>query len=349
MVQCYFIVNPFTVTVSLTAKSQQLTLQGTLQLGRVLHPITLSQSQTAPTTGHGHQDARAATGSITFYNGQLQSVFIPAGTILTGDDGAQIITDADATIPATSQTIPPTLGQATVSAHAVIAGAKGNIATGDINQSCCATSILVQNTAPFSGGQDERDFQTVAKRDIDKTASPLKATLAQSVQGALQGQVKQGEQLQTLPCSPTITSDHQPGQEATTVKVTAIETCSALAYNAQELTDNVTQLLTTQAATKLGAGYSLLETPHITVTGAPTAKQGMLSFSSVSTWVYGLSSAQQRHIKAIIAGNNTQRALQLLHSLPGIENASLQFSGFGDATRIPKYISTIHLMLYIPV
>src|SRR6266851_9100062 len=37
---------------------------------RTLAPVTLTREATIPTTGHGHQDARAATGAVTFYNGQ---------------------------------------------------------------------------------------------------------------------------------------------------------------------------------------------------------------------------------------------------------------------------------------
>jgi len=117
MFQCYVLFNPLTVTVTLAAESQQFALQGTLQLGRVLNPLTLSQSQTVPTTGRGHQNAKQATGYITFYNGQLQGVTVPTGTLLTGSDGAQIATDQDAYIPPEGQTIPPTLGQTTASAH----------------------------------------------------------------------------------------------------------------------------------------------------------------------------------------------------------------------------------------
>src|SRR6266487_5087780 len=75
MLQVYLLQNPAIATVTIIPKSQQVTLSGTLQLGRVLQPITISQSQTMPTTGRGHQDARAATGRVTFYNGQLNSIF----------------------------------------------------------------------------------------------------------------------------------------------------------------------------------------------------------------------------------------------------------------------------------
>jgi hypothetical protein len=342
MFQFYLIANPLTVTVTLAARSQQVSLQGTLQLGRVLNPITISQSATTQATGRGHQDAAQARGYITFYNGQLNSVFIPAGTILTGNSGEQIVTDADANIPAANL---PQVGQATVSAHAVNAGSSGNISAYDINQGCCATAIKAVNQTSFSGGQDERNFQTVAKTDISNAAAPLQADLAASLQGALQGQLKQDEQLQRLPCSPTVTPDHHIGQEATNVKVTVSETCSGIAYNDQELTRKVTQLLNRQAETKLGAGYSILENPHITVTSATTAKQVMLSFTSVSTWIYALSSAEQKNIKKIIAGKTKEQAMQLLNSLPGIEGASLRLSGSGDDTKLPRDILHIHLLV----
>jgi hypothetical protein len=238
----------------------------------------------------------------------------------------------------------PQVSQATVSAHAITTGSSGNIAAFDINQGCC-NGVKAVNTTSFSGGQDERNFQTVAKTDITNAATPLKATLAQSVNGVLQGQLKNGEALQAGPCSPTVTPDHQIGQEATTVKVTVSETCSGVAYNEQELTDQVTRLLTTQATTKLGLGYSMLENPQITITSATTSKQAILSFSSLSTWVYALTTQDQQHIKTIIAGKYKQNALQLLYSLPGIESVSLQSSGFGDATKLPKDISHIHLLI----
>ncbi len=220
-VQFYIILNPPIATVTIIPKSQSVTLTGTLQLGRVLQPLTISQSQTVPTTGKGHQPARYATGYITFYNGLFTSQSVPAGILLTGNDGVQIITDQYATIPEAS---PPNLGYTLVSAHALYPGSSGNISAYDINQACCATAIKAVNTTSFTGGQDERNFQTVAKADIASVATPLKTTVMQSMQGALQGQVQPPEQLFILPCTPIVTSNHKSGQEATQVKVTVSET-----------------------------------------------------------------------------------------------------------------------------
>ena len=69
--QISLILHPLTVNVTLVPKSREVTLITTLQFGRLLAPITLSQTATAPATRKGHQDARSATGILTFYNGQL--------------------------------------------------------------------------------------------------------------------------------------------------------------------------------------------------------------------------------------------------------------------------------------
>src|SRR5207248_5386547 len=109
----------------------------------------------------------------------------------------------DADIPAAN---PPLFGQVTISAHAINPGVRGNISAYDINQACCATSVLVKNTQ-FTGGQDERDFSTVNAQDIHKLSTPLKTAVTQSVAGAFQGQLKPGEAFHLLPCSPTVISD----------------------------------------------------------------------------------------------------------------------------------------------
>jgi len=336
---------PITKQVSVTASL--IVVPGTPTSGQIparfLPVFTLTQSQTLPTTGHGHQDAKHATGTLTFYNSQFQTVTIPAGTALTGASGIEIVTDQDATIPAESQTIPPTLGQTTVSAHALVPGAKGNIPTGDINQQCCAPSLLAQNTSAFHGGQDERSFQTVAKSDIDSSANQLKTTLVQSIQGAFQGQLQPQEHLHLLPCTTTVRSDHRIGAEATQVNVTMSLTCSAVAYNTDWLQAQATALLSHQVLQQLGTGYSVLGNPQVTVTQAIlTHTTPTLVISCQGIWIYELSATAQQRIKRAIAGKTKQDALRLLLSLPGIERA---FIAWGDDTKLPTDTHNIHVVL----
>src|SRR6266852_357060 len=91
---------------------------------RTLAPITLTRSLTIPTTGTGHQDARAATGTLTFYNGLLTSQTVPIGTVFTGADGIQVSTDQSVTILAAN---PPQEGEVTITATTIRAGSIGNI------------------------------------------------------------------------------------------------------------------------------------------------------------------------------------------------------------------------------
>jgi hypothetical protein len=282
------------------------------------------------------------------YNGQFQSVTVAAGTILTGTSGIQVVTDQDANIPAGN---PPSYGQVSVSAHAINAGVSGNIPSYDINQACCATSVLVKNMQPFYGGQDERTYTTVTQKDIHSISTVLKTTLAQSITGALQGQLKPDEQLLKVPCTPIVTSDHPIGAEATQVNVTVSETCSAIAYNSQELQTKATTFLIIQARHKTGAGYSLFGAVHVSVKQASVSSTPhplvFLSFSASGTWIYGISKPSQEQITHLIAGKTTQQAQELLSSLPGIEQASIRLSGFGDATRIPKTTGYIHVIVMV--
>ena len=81
--QLYCLVNPPIATITLIPKSQQVMLSGTVQLGRVLPALTISQSQTTNATGTGHQIAKAASGTVTFYNGLFTQQFVPRGTVYT--------------------------------------------------------------------------------------------------------------------------------------------------------------------------------------------------------------------------------------------------------------------------
>jgi len=348
LVQLVLAFHPPIATVTIIPKSQTVTLTGTVQLGRLLNQITISQSRTTKTTGTGHQSAAQARGSLTFYNGQFQSVTIATGTILTSASGIEVVTDEDAYIPAAN---PPSFGYTTVSAHALSAGSNGNIPAYDIHEACCATSVLAKNTEGFTGGQDARTYTTVTQQDIHNLSTVLKTTLAQSITGALQGQLQPAEQLQLLPCNPTVTSDHQAGEEATTVKVTVSQTCSAVAYSIDKLETKATAYLATQAQHTTGAGYSVFRSVYVWVkqaTGSSTPHPLVfLSFQARGTWVYALSRTTQEQIKSRIAGKSTQQAERLLASLPGIARATLHFSGIGDDTRIPRSTQYIHLVLLV--
>jgi hypothetical protein len=309
--------------------------------GRFLPALTLTQSQTVPATGKGHQDAQEAQGTLTFYNGLFTSQTVAAGTLLTGTERVQVVTDQPAIIPPALQTIPPTYGRTTVSAHAVVAGSQGNIGVGDINRPCCLPSVIAQNTTAFTGGQDERDYTVVTRQDIDSAATTLKATLTQSMQAALQAQLTQTESLvPPISCTPTVRADHRPGEEAVYVAVMVSEMCMAQTYNRQELQAKATQLVTRKATKSLGADYFLIGNVQATIT---SVQGGGIRVKAEGVWAYQVSDQKQRQIVRLVVGKSKQQATHLLLNLPGIQGVSIR--GIADNASLPTDLNHIHLIL----
>jgi len=81
-------------------------------------------------SGVVHMPATTARGTLTLYNAATYPQTIAAGTVLTGADGVQVVTDTPAPIPAGN---PPLFGIVTVGAHALQVGSHGNIAALNIN------------------------------------------------------------------------------------------------------------------------------------------------------------------------------------------------------------------------
>ncbi len=307
--------------------------------GRLLSSLTMSQQKTIPTTGTAHQDAKAAHGIIIFYNAATYPQTIPTGTILTGTDRMQLVTDADVTIPAA---IFPTFGQASAPAHAAMTGPGGNVRAGDIYGSCCRLNISAVN-GTFTGGQDERSYQIVTAQDINSMATSLTTGVEQSVQAALQIQVQPTETLITpLSCTQKVTPDHQLGEEATHVTVTIDETCTGTVYTTQALTTMTAQIATQDAEKRQGAGYTTTGVQNSTIQATPKEHGNIdLQVKSVSRWAYQYGPEQQQAIIAMIAGMSQEQAKTTVLHLAGVQSVSITTK---NGTTIPNDLQHIHLV-----
>jgi hypothetical protein len=190
---------------------------------RLLSVTTPAVAQTVPTTGKGHTAATHAIGTLTFYNEAPYPQTIASGTVLTGADGVQVVTNTPAFLQAGN---PPRFGVVTVPAHAVLTGPGGNIAAFDMNGLCCKAGVAVKNLMAFTGGQRAHDFAAVAQQDVQQVIGPLATTLTKSAQETLTTQVHPNEQVVSpRRCTPTVHSDRPVGGEATRVTVTVTVTC----------------------------------------------------------------------------------------------------------------------------
>jgi hypothetical protein len=340
-----------TVTALSTGTPEQAHKQVAARLLEVGSP---TQRQTAPTTGTGHAPARVGEGTVTFYNAAPYSQTIASGTLLTGADGIEVVTDAPAVIPAGN---PPTFGIATVPAHAAVIGPQGNIAPLDLNGLCCMAGISVKNTAAFHDGQYAYDYPMVTQADIDHVAGPLLAALTPATQASLQAEVHQGERLAgQVQCQPVITPDHPVGSDASQVTVSVSVTCHAQVYDHEAVVRLVTTTLMHEASTTLGSGYRLSGTISTTITQAvvPHAKPGTLTLlvTGQGVWVYQVRRAEQARLTRLIAGLPRQAAMRVLQQQePGhLATVHIQVTGlWTDGSRLPADPARIHLLVALGV
>jgi hypothetical protein len=301
---------------------------------RFVSVTTPLQEASGQASGTAHVPATAARGTLTLYNAATYPQTIAAGTVLTGADGVQVVTDAPAPIPAGN---PPLFGVVTTSAHAALTGSRGNIAALDINALCCVAGVAVKNTAGFTGGQDAQTYATVRQADIDGLARPLVDTLTQSAQTGVRLLLRPQEWMVTIPaCSPAISADHAVGSRATQVTVTVAVTCRGEVYDQQAALRLAAASLKQETATALGATYTLVGQVTTTLVGVRVTdtKRGTLTLSTLAegVWVYQWSPARLKALARQIAGTQKQEALARLLREEGVRTASMHLSGNDGAT-----------------
>ncbi len=344
-------------TITITPTSKQLTqtyevdaVTGTPDVTQHQAPAytitftTPAKTQTVPASGHGHQNATAAKGTLTF--SQVgQNSDIATGQTITGSDGIQVVTD---------QAFSINVGQTVqVPAHAVVAGSCCNIGTDDfdfqvgvINPVTQAqmTTVFVENQQPFSGGQDAFDYNYVKQSDIDGVANAFVGQLTTAAQAGVEHQVKANQQpLTDMQCSPNIKPDHKVNDRVDNVTVAVTVTCSREYYVPQEIQNAALGAFKADAQTKYGANYQLsgnavIGTPQIS---APLASGTVaLKVKLDGIWVYHFSASQQQQIiQSILAKSQSNANDVLLHTV-GVNKAAITTSG-GIGWALPASPSSI--------
>ncbi len=289
--------------VILYAQEKPATLTTTLDIPtRTLAPVTLTRQRTTPTTGHGHQDAKSAAGTLTFYNGNANPQIVARGTVFTGADSIQVATDQSVIIPAAN---PPAFGQATIPATTIRAGTSGNIQSYDINGTV-SSSLFVKNLQAFTGGRDARTFKAVGQSDIDSLTSTIQKTLETTFMTAFS--VRPSEQAQPTNCHTTTAANQKVGDEAQTVTLNGSETCSAIAYNQNQLQETATRIFI--AKTRPGTRYTLVRSLTLTMVSVTP-----LTVHLTDAWVYVVSQEYEQSLAQAIQGETPAQARSyLLHT-----------------------------------
>jgi len=294
-------------------------------LARVVTVSSASQSKTVSATGVRQTAAAVARGVLTFSNGTYSEFTVVSGTAIPTANGISIIINTSANIPAA---IPGgNVGIATVSAHASTGGTVGNIGALTLNKTCCSASnaIFVRNQAAFSGGQDAQNYAFVQAGDIQGATNALQPSLLGQAESALKTQIQANEQIAgSTTCSPSIVSDRNPGDRATSVTVTVKVTCQAEVYDQKGTLALVTNLLKAKATNDYGAEYALVGNV-VTQARVQSVNTGIVNLlvSAKGIWAYQFTDARQLELKKLIAGKSASDAATILKSQKGVAGASL--------------------------
>src|SRR6266571_1648858 len=233
---------PYSVTLNFSSDGGNASISVTLTVNTpqpVQRTLTSqqTQSQTVKATGQGTTQGTQATGMLRVENHDTANPLnIKAGTMLPNQSNPaiQMRIDQDVSLlPAGYTDVPATV---------VEDGTIGNLpgpccGSGPEFQNQCDSSTNcgpqiwdIFNSTPFTGGTDAQTYTVVQQSDIDNAANSLKASTNQSALADLKSQLQPNEHLVGNPqCTYNVTSDHAAGDQATTVAVTVVATCTATA------------------------------------------------------------------------------------------------------------------------
>ena len=117
---------------------------------------TFTASTPVVPTGIKTYPATTAHGILTITNGSVIAQIIPAGFTVQS-----VVTDRGVYVPAGSAN---GFGYATVPAHALVSGQRGNFASLAINQ-VIGSSVYVRNLSAFQGGRDAYTVEVATAQD----------------------------------------------------------------------------------------------------------------------------------------------------------------------------------------
>jgi hypothetical protein len=299
------------------------------------------------TTGTGYTPAIQARGEVTLYNEAPYPQTIQRGTVLTGHDEVQVITDETASIGAGNG---GTNGSATVPAHAMVGGTGGNIQPLDVNTLCCLSGILAKNSAAFTGGTDPQAYPVVSRADLQTAARQLASVLDPLARKNLHSQIAESERVLTaLQCSSATSSNPNVGEKATEAVVFVAETCKAQVIDDHALQEQVRVLFATDAANTLQwAGVVQRNSLSLTLATPLLLDKShhtyQLAVSASGTLVFQLSDTQLHRLVMRITGKKITEAQRLLLAIKGVQGVSIT-PAYPEESTLPTDPGRIHMLV----
>ncbi|PIU02172.1 hypothetical protein COT66_01840 [Candidatus Shapirobacteria bacterium CG09_land_8_20_14_0_10_49_15] len=197
--------------------------------------------KTAPTTGT-KLIGEPAKGKVTIYNGTTQAKTFLAGAEITSTSGLVFTLDEAVTVASQSGTAAdPTPGQSEVNVTAAKIGTEANLAADtEFGLANFSRSDYVAKNKQALGGGTSREVQIVAKSDQEGLAADLEIEFGKDVLAKLADKLDSSQKIVEETLTSKLASqqfDHDVGEEAETVSLTAKMTFTVLAFSEADFKD----------------------------------------------------------------------------------------------------------------
>lgn len=315
------------VTTPLVATQQQVP-------ARLLSFTTDPQSITVSASGTSTIPATYASGALTFQNIASTEQTIPANTVFIDKNGTKVINEQDAIVPAAQLLFNGSVaaGTITVPAQALAPGTQGNIQALDFNGTPSSISgVTVENTEPFSGGQEQQIFHYVEQSDIDHAANTLQKTLTQKGRTAFLSKMSSDERLiNQIQYTRSVSSSSKAGEiVGGDLTVTETVTCFGEVYNQRLAQTMIASQLQTEGTSKLTPQYKLIGTISAQVVSIKLVDlQGTISLQmqAKGLWIYQIPGSELQAMVRQVAGKSKKAAQTILEHDAGVKKAQIDLS-----------------------
>lgn len=342
-----------TITPVVAPLSTELTY-GVAQPGRTFDitvqpaPIatTVTYSGSVPSTGERFEPDGTAIGSLLLSNASTSGLLVRAGTAFISAAGVTYVTTADVLVPPADPYSSGTFGNASAEVVASLPGPDGN-ADAETIVGQLASGLFYTNHEPIGGGTVRRiavvtqadvdGLRAQAQRELDARAATALTTLLQPGQHLLAGTEQRG--------TPALQIDHQPGEDAETVRVEASLQLTASAYTLDDVHDEARAAVEQRLRGLVGSAAELLPDSIAVTEPEPVAGLDGTAFvvrASART-VARIDPADLDALVADLPGRSEAESLARIQQVAGVADARIALKRDWFTSSLPRLESRIEV------
>jgi hypothetical protein len=318
----------------------------TFDITIVPEPVTttLTYSGSIATTGERFEADGTAMGGVVLTNASTSELLVRAGTTLLSTAGMSYTMTRDVLVPAADPYGSQSFGSTVVEVVATVAGIDGN-ADAETIVGQLANGVFYTNHEPVGGGTIKR-IQVATQADIDALRAQAHADLDARVPTALASLLAPGQQLlagSEQRGTPSLQLDHQAGEDAANVAITATLNVSASVFSFAGVLEQAQTAVLERLRGLVDRDAELL--PDTVSVGEPAPLDGTagtaFSIRAVGRTQAILSQTELEELAGNLSGKSSSEAMERIRQIAGVDAATIETANDWLWSRLPRLTSRI--------